>query len=158
VPEELIASFRQAQLVLGTRAPTADQATLASFISGGFFVRHIRRMRRLYQELRSVLQDTIKQRLGSSVTLTGADVGLHAIGRLAAHLDDSEVSRRAATLGVDAPPLSNYYLGRPAVTGLVLGYGHLDPPRIRAGVECLAAAIHNRNVHSVAVSDLRSRR
>jgi DNA-binding transcriptional MocR family regulator len=37
--------------------------------------------------------------------------------------------------------LSNYYLGTPSVSGLVLGYGHLDPASIRSGVDRLAAAI-----------------
>jgi GntR family transcriptional regulator / MocR family aminotransferase len=141
VPEDLIDAFRQAQLALGNRVPTADQATLAAFIADGHFIRHVRRMCRLYQDLRAVLDEAIRQRLGSTLRLTGAAVGLHAVGRLADGVDDDGASRRALAAGVDAPALSNYYLGTPSVSGLVLGYGHLDPASIRSGVDRLAAAI-----------------
>ncbi len=141
VPRELVGPFRQAQRVLGNHVPTADQATLAAFITEGHFIRHVRRMRRVYQELRAVLNCAIAKRIGSALTLTGAEVGLHAVARLADGIDDRHISRAAAALDVDVAPLSNYYIGTPRLSGLVLGYGHLDPAGIRAGVDRLAAVV-----------------
>jgi len=151
VPRELVAPFRQAQRVLGNQPATAGQATLAAFIAEGHFIRHVRRMRRVYQDLRSVLNRAIGARIGSSLTLTGAEVGLHAVARFAVGIDDRQVSRCAAAAGVDVAPLSNYYIGTPKLSGLVLGYGHLDAASIEAGVDVLAAAIRTARTASPSV-------
>jgi hypothetical protein len=51
---------------------------------------------------------------------------MHLIGylspRLAARMDDREASRRAAANGIDAPPVSAHWIGRPRQQGLMLGY------------------------------------
>jgi GntR family transcriptional regulator / MocR family aminotransferase len=141
VPQDMVDPFRQAQLVLGCRASTSDQATLADFIVEGQFTRHVRRMRTLYEDLRSVLGEAIRRRIGSALTLTGAAVGLHVLGRLADGFDDRVVSRCAMNANVDAPPLSNYYVGPPTMGALVLGYGQLDRRSIRSGVDGLVSAL-----------------
>ncbi len=141
VPEELVGAFRHAQSISGHRTSTLDQAILAEFITSGQFTRHIRRMRRRYEQHRDLLAAEIDRLLAPALTLTGAHTGLHAIGRLAPGLDDRDVSRRAAAAGVSAPPLSSYYTGPPRISGLVLGYGHLDEAGIRAGVAALAPVL-----------------
>jgi GntR family transcriptional regulator / MocR family aminotransferase len=141
VPEHLVDAFEHAQEVAGHVAPTIDQAVLADFINDGHFTRHVRAMRRRYFELRRLLVDELELRVGNALTITGADVGLHVVARLLSGVDDREVSGRASAVNVTAPPLAAYYLGKPRVSGLVLGYGHLNDDEIRTGVRRLASAL-----------------
>jgi GntR family transcriptional regulator/MocR family aminotransferase len=141
VPTDLVDAFVRAIAVSGHRAPTVDQAVLTDFIADGHFSRHVRRLRRRYQETRSLLEQEVDRLLGAALTISGAPVGMHVIGRLAKGTDDRRVSRKAEAIGLCAPPLSDYALNRSRVSGLVLGYGHLSDRAIREGVEMLARAI-----------------
>jgi GntR family transcriptional regulator/MocR family aminotransferase len=144
VPTDLVDAFVGAIAVGGYRAPTIDQAVLTNFIADGHFFRHLRRLRRRYQEARLMLEKEVERLLGATLTISGAPIGMHVIGRLAKGTDDRRVSRKAEAIGVCAPPLSDYALNRSRVSGLVLGYGHLSDRAIREGVERLARAIGGR--------------
>ncbi|MDE3155328.1 MAG: PLP-dependent aminotransferase family protein [Acidobacteriota bacterium] len=141
VPDELVGAFRRAQATAGHRPSTLDQAVLAEILASGQFMRHVRRMRRRYEQRRDLLDAEIRRQLAPSLMLTGAHTGLHGVGRLAPGFDDRDVSARAAAAGISVPPLSAYYTGPPRVSGLVLGYGHLDENAIRAGVRALASLL-----------------
>jgi GntR family transcriptional regulator/MocR family aminotransferase len=145
VPDELVDAFGRAIAVSGYRVPTIDQAVLADFISDGHFSRHLRRLRRRYHAARSVLEKEVHRLIGSALTISGSSVGMHVVGRLTNGTDDRLVSRRAAAIGICAPPVSDYAQERPSVSGLVLGYGHLAGPAIREGVERLARALSGRS-------------
>lgn len=141
VPEDLIEPYGRANAVCGRWVPAIDQAALAEFIASGHFSRHLRRLRQRYQRARQRLESEAERALGTSLKLSGAPIGMHVIGRFEHRIDDREVSRRAADSGVTVPPLSAYYLEKPALGGLVLGYGHLDEHQIRCGIEALDAAL-----------------
>src|SRR4029078_7232484 len=98
-------SLARARAVLGYGPPMPEQAILAEYIDAGHFARHLRRMRARYAEARQTLVDAVHRQLAGRLTIRGANVGLHVVGQLPAGTDDVEVSRRAAFLGVSAPPL-----------------------------------------------------
>ena len=147
-PAPLVPSFRTAAAIAGHGASGVSQAVLADFIVEGHFARHVRRLRARYEERRALFVAEMRARLGRSIALTGAEVGLHICGRLTPGIDDRDVSRRAAAAGLTAPALSDYYLRGPEARGLVLGYGHLTPDEIRAGVRKLANVVANRESKS----------
>jgi GntR family transcriptional regulator/MocR family aminotransferase len=141
VPEDLVDPFGRAIAVLGHRTPTLDQMVLTDFIAEGHFARHLGRMRRRYAHARGVLERDIRRLVGSALTITGAPTGMHVLGRLAKGVNDRVVAGRAAEVGICAPPVSEYAIGKPRLSGLVLGYGHLTDRAIRVGVEGLARAL-----------------
>jgi GntR family transcriptional regulator/MocR family aminotransferase len=143
VPATLTPVFRNASSVAWHGANAIDQAALADFIRDGHFERHIRRMRRRYQERRAWLVDLIHDRLRDDLTLAGSTAGLHVTACFVRRRDDVEVSRRGAAEGLTLPPLSQYYIQNPRLAGLVLGYGHLGHDAIRAGVDTLAAILRD---------------
>src|SRR5260370_41732731 len=51
-PERLVDSMIKIRSVMDQHSPPIDQATLARFITEGFFLSHIKRMRKLYSERR----------------------------------------------------------------------------------------------------------
>ncbi len=138
VPRRLVDAYAKATAVTGRRVPTFEQAVLAEFIASGHFSRHVRRLRQRYERSRRALETALAARFGNSITLFGAPIGMHVVGRYRADASDVELSRRAEAVGVFVPPLSRYYLEHAGMNGLVFGYGHLGHDEILRGVDALA--------------------
>jgi GntR family transcriptional regulator/MocR family aminotransferase len=141
VPPDLVNVFRAARAVSDRQSPTMDQAVLADFVAGGHFARHVRRMRRLYAARQEVLVDEVRRQLGGRIQVTPVSTGMHLLGWLDPGVDDATVSARAASLGVEAAPLSRYALVRPERGGLLLGWAGYGPEAIRDGVRRLGKAL-----------------
>jgi GntR family transcriptional regulator/MocR family aminotransferase len=141
VPPDLVHVFRAARAVSDRQSPTMDQVVLADFVAGGHFARHVRRMRRLYAARQEVLVDEVRRQLGGRMQVTPSSTGMHLLGWLERGVDDSTVSARAATLGVEAAPLSRYAMIRPERGGLLLGWAGYGPEAIREGVTRLRKAL-----------------
>jgi len=119
------------------------QATLAAFIEQGFFTSHIRRMRTVYANRLSLLQQAIAARFSSNVIkTTGSDAGLHLVLQLPPHCDDAAIAGAAEQAGIAVRPLSRYYHDNSqGLKGLVLGYGGVEESRIKPAFDILADVI-----------------
>ncbi|MFL5581564.1 MAG: PLP-dependent aminotransferase family protein, partial [Gemmatimonadaceae bacterium] len=138
VPPALVDAFVAARALSDGCPPALTQAALADFIEQGHFAAHVRRMRAIYQERRDALRESAERHLAGRLTVEATDTGMHAVGWLAPDANDVAVSNRAATLDLDVPPLSKYYLGPTRRPGLLLSYAVAAPGAIRRGVRRLA--------------------
>src|SRR5436189_2427381 len=82
VPAPLADAVAKLRTAIDQHSPTIDQATLARFIAEGFYLSHVRRMRKLYSERREVFIEQFNKLLGDRFTLDIADAGLHALAWL----------------------------------------------------------------------------
>ncbi|HEX7154076.1 MAG TPA: PLP-dependent aminotransferase family protein [Thermoanaerobaculia bacterium] len=140
LPPDLVQSFVNARAQIDGHAPPFLQGVVAELITEGHFGAHLRRMRALYRGRRDVFLEAAQKHL-RSLEFPVLHAGLRATGFFRDGRDDREASRQAARRGIEAPPLSRYYLGGPARTGLVLGYAGLTPEEIRRGVRELAKVV-----------------
>jgi GntR family transcriptional regulator/MocR family aminotransferase len=140
VPPGLAKPFVAARSLIDLYSPTIQQAVVADFIAEGHLARHIRKTRLLNVERQEALVRALRSELVGLLDISPAPAGLHLIGQLAEGVDDREVSREAAARGVDAQPLSTYYLDQPRRGGLLLGYAAYNEKEIWAGAHALAAA------------------
>ena len=134
VPKDLIPAFSAYRDAADIFCSTLYQAVLTDFIEEGHFARHIRRMRMLYMERRSLLVNTLDAQMGKTLQVTGAEAGMHLVALLPSGLDDTAIAQRAAERGISTMPLSSCYLQRPAVNGLILGYGGTNGQQIKQAV------------------------
>jgi GntR family transcriptional regulator/MocR family aminotransferase len=141
VPSDLIEAFVSARELTDRHPPTVDQAVLADFIAEGHFLRHLRRMRALYAERQAALVDAAARELPGLLDVNPAAAGMHLVGWLPEGTDDREASRRAATLGVEAPPVSLYGSVPGQRGGLMLDYAAVGETEMRGGVRRLAKAL-----------------
>lgn len=141
VPPDLVDTFAKARAYTGQHAPTVNQALLADFMENGDFVRHVRRMRGIYEDRRDTLLEALDRELGAAVEVGPADSGLHVTVRFRSPVDDVAISDRARDAGVEALPLSRFYDGVPGATGLVLGYGAAPPTATPPAAEILARTV-----------------
>ncbi|AVR07981.1 MocR-like pyridoxine biosynthesis transcription factor PdxR [Burkholderia thailandensis] len=143
-PAALAPELRRTIGALAPRGRLAEQLALADFIEAGHFTRHLRRMRRLYDERRGALQDSLARHLGGALTVSGGAGGMHLSARLDAPVADVDVARAAQAHAITVRPLSRFCLpgtDRAAYNGLVLGYGAVPTEQIDACVRRLGIAI-----------------
>jgi GntR family transcriptional regulator/MocR family aminotransferase len=140
VPPPLVDGFLAARAVTDRHPPTVDQAVVADFIAEGHFLRHVRRMRRLYAQRQAILLEALHEHCGDLLSASADDAGMHLVGWLAPGLSDSLLAARCAEMGVSTPPLSHYYDG-PGRPGVLLGYTGFDAVQLRDAAKTLGAAL-----------------
>jgi GntR family transcriptional regulator/MocR family aminotransferase len=141
VPPGLRETIRAVRRASDVHPPTLDQATLADLMIEGHYQRHLRQMRAAYLERLGALSDALRRFCGDAVRLRPVRTGLHAVADLYG-ADAVRVHQEAAARGVEATPLSAYFIGRPKdANALVLGFAAIGPEVIVKGAEKLAGAI-----------------
>ncbi|MGN6187542.1 MAG: PLP-dependent aminotransferase family protein [Conexibacter sp.] len=143
VPRSLVPAFAAAKSVLDRQSSVVDQAALGEFIADGSFVRHVRRMRKLYAARQAKLIELAREHLDGLVDVRPAEAGMHVIGWLARGLDDTVVEQAARSAGVEVIALSRYALRPLDRFGILLGYAVADEAQTQAAVRKLAAAIRS---------------
>ena len=143
LPQTLVKPFITGVDELHRAGNVLTQATLAEFLTQGFFTSHIRRMRGVYAARLNLLQEAIRRRFErTAVSVIGSDAGLHLVLRLPAHCDDKALAAEAAQIGIGVRPLSLYYHDTAfAPRGLLLGYGCVPEAQIGPAFDALAAVI-----------------
>jgi GntR family transcriptional regulator / MocR family aminotransferase len=143
VPPDLVGIFTAVRALNGSHSPLIDQATLAEFITEGHFTRHIRRMRRLYEERQDILISEAKKHLAGFLEIKKSVSGMHVIGWLPERVKDTIIAETAA-LGVKTSAVSSYSLTRwNQRGGLVLGYTAIGEKQIKKGIRQLAQVMKN---------------
>ena len=120
------------------------QATAAALIDEGHLARHLRKMQRVYAERRTVLLAGIAALLDESLQVLPGVAGLHVALRLGRRYKEQEILAAAGRLGVELGVLAPYYLGRPAMQGLVMGYGAIGRAHIAEGLLRLRRVLRRR--------------
>jgi GntR family transcriptional regulator / MocR family aminotransferase len=124
----------------GAPASALEQATLAAFMSSGAFARHVRRMRLAYRERGEALVDALVRECAGLLTPRPSATGLQLWAALERG-HDGTARDACARHGVEVAAISDYYLGRPRLNGLVFGFGGVRPSAIRSAVRSLAEVI-----------------
>lgn len=150
VPPDLVSDFIRTLSFSLFHVPAISQMVLTSFIAEGHFGRHVRRMRKIYQERQSVLKTGIETLLGDYLTVQHDPAGMHLVSWLKQGLRDREVAERALESGIYAPPLSFYCSRIKLPDALLMGYTGLRPEEIMAGLERMREMFHSAYSRSQA--------
>ena len=149
VPPDLIGIFTAVRALSGSHSPLVDQATLAEFIAEGHFSRHVRRMRRLYEERQEILISEAKKHLAGRLEVKKSVSGMHVIGWLPEGIKDTLVAQKAAEFGVKTAAVSSCSLTKwEGRGGLILGYTAIGKNQITDGIKRLAEALESSDVKS----------
>jgi DNA-binding transcriptional MocR family regulator len=141
VPKDLVGVFTAVRALGGLHPPLIEQATLAEFITEGYFTRHLRRMRKLYQERQEILINEIKKHLAGRLEVEKSVSGMHIIGWLPEGISDTLVAERAAQCGIKTAAVSAQSLTEGMRGGLILGYTATSEAQIKKGVRQLIKAM-----------------
>ena len=121
-----------------------EQYTLARFISGGYFEKHLNRMRLYYARLRKQLLAVIDSAAVSPrLTVLERDSGLHFLLRIDTEMPDTDLHRALLEHGINLLPISVYYrdsASAPSHT-FVLNYSSLSSDELKEALRILAQLI-----------------
>ena len=84
-PPQLVDTLVKVRAVMDQHSPAIDQATLARFITEGFFLSHVKRIRELYAQRRVFFIEQFQKWLGDYFDLEVTAAGLHFDRLAAAH-------------------------------------------------------------------------
>jgi GntR family transcriptional regulator / MocR family aminotransferase len=137
-PASLRDALRAAKFVTDWHTALPTQAALARFLQQGYFARHVRRMRAVYQARHQQIVDVLTDRFAGHLQVIPAAAGLHLAATAAAPAEElAAVLGRASAAGVALLPLSMYGVDRPTRPGLVVGYGAIPTERLDEGLRRL---------------------
>ncbi len=135
LPPALMEKFHRELDFYGCTVPSFEQYTLARFLSGGHFEKHINRMRRYYQRQRNQVIGILSGCRGAEkLTIQEQDAGLHFLLGVDTRLSDRALTEALAAQGIRIQALSSFYHDTPPEQRhcLVVNYSGLDPEQLRA--------------------------
>ena len=112
LPEKLMEKFRLELGFYSCTVPSFEQYTLARFIEGGWFEKHINRMRKYYKTCRNrLIQGLEKGEFAPQLTIQEKDAGLHFLVKVNTAMTEEELVDWCRERGVKVRTLSSYYHG-----------------------------------------------
>jgi GntR family transcriptional regulator/MocR family aminotransferase len=127
--------------VMDQHSPAIDQATLARFLAEGYFLSHIKRMRKLYSDRRDFFVEQFNELLGKHFILQIPEAGLHFVAWLRRKTDLPLITRVCAEIGIRPSPLSSCFMKAEPAPALTFGFAAWTKAQIREGLAKLAVAL-----------------
>jgi GntR family transcriptional regulator / MocR family aminotransferase len=141
IPPDLVERFAAVRQAVDLCPPQANQKVLAYFIREGHLSRHVRKMRRVYDERRRVLVEALRSEIGDLCEIVGAEAGMHLTILLGDGLRDTKIAAQAAQRKLWLSALSLSYTGSSPRQGFVLGFGNASAALIPGAVHLLKKLI-----------------
>ena len=137
VPAELARRFGDVAACLAPAPGAPIQRAVADFLQEGHYLRHLRRMKRLYAARRAALLRCLHDEARGAIAVQ-ATAGMAVVVRLRGGVSDVDVAARALKAGMAPVPLSPWYAHAPRTSGLLLGVTNADQHRLAADCRRLA--------------------
>lgn len=143
LPESLLSVYRKKGRFYSSTVSRVDQRILANFISGGYFERHLNRMREIYKGKHDVLLGALKP-LEKRFEIKGEYAGLHVLLTDRKGEAEQALLAKAEEKKVRVYGLSGFCMEERRAKEshtIVLGYAGLTEEEIRKGVGLLREAL-----------------
>ena len=112
LPRALMRRFRERLSFYSCTVSSFEQYTLARFLEGGHFEKHINRMRKFYRQRRNRLLAALTAcPLADKLTIHEEDAGLHFLLKVDTDRSDEELTQLCARAGIRIQALSSFYAG-----------------------------------------------
>ena len=145
-PEPLVDPLVKIRSAMDQHSSPIDQATLARFITEGFFLSHIKRMRKIYSERRDFFIEHFNKLLGDRFTLQVPESGLNIVAWLKRDEDFPIIKRITTDIGVRPSTLSFFCTRAKLKPAFVFGFAAWTPVQIRESLVKLASALNARGI------------
>ena len=126
-------------------APAASvQHAVTEFMHDGHYLRHLRRMKRLYAARQEALVRCLKELASDSIRVQAA-AGMTVVAALPQSVSDIDVALRARAFGLAPVALSPCYTSNPGQQGLLLGVANLNERTLAANCSRLLELVRGRH-------------
>jgi GntR family transcriptional regulator/MocR family aminotransferase len=143
-PQQLVEPMIKIRAVMDQHSPAIDQATLARFLTEGFFLSHIKRMRKLYSDRREFFIEQFNKLLDKYFVLEIPEAGLHFVAWLRRKAELPLITRVCGEIGMRPSPLSSCFMEAEAEPALTFGFAAWSRAQIREGLGKFASALNSK--------------
>jgi GntR family transcriptional regulator / MocR family aminotransferase len=143
-PHQLVEPMIKIRAVIDQHSPAIDQATLARFLTEGFFLTHIKRMRKLYSDRRDFFIEQFTKLLGKYFILEIPEAGLHFVAWVRQKEHMPVITRVCSDIGIRPSPLSSCFMKVEPKPALTFGFAAWSRAQIREGLGKFAAALNSK--------------
>lgn len=142
LPQHLLKNYQSYCGFYSTTVSKIQQEVLCGFIRGGYFGRHLNKMRGIYKNKHDFLVSELKKRPWVE-NIAGDNAGLHVLVQVDTQMSEEELCERAAEQGIHLMGISEHYIHKPPEERpvLLLGYGKPDEQEIQKGLEVLESIV-----------------
>lgn len=139
LPSGLLSEYQKKAGFFLSTVSRIDQNILYQFLAGGFYERHLNRMRRVYKSKHDTLLAALRE-LEPVFALNGEYAGLHVLLTDRQGRDEQWLLKQAESAGVGVYPISAFFI-QPhcglCPSTVILGYANLDEEQIKTGIALL---------------------
>lgn len=145
LPEQLLRIARARFSFLMQTCNVLTQITLQQFIDSGFYHKHIKSMRQIYETRRTRLIAAMRVQFGAAIKIYGINAGLHFLAEFDTKRSMDEILNRAAQEKLELYSLErcvlkeHYFTKKPT---FIIGFANLANGSIDRAVQLLYRAIY----------------
>lgn len=140
LPKNLMEQYKKELSFYACTVSNFEQYTLASFISRGYYEKHINRMRNYYRSRRNELMSQLKNHTSyHKAQIKEEHSGLHFLMKVDTDLKDEELVAKAKKHGINLSCLSEYYHNKSNCDEhtLLINYSGLSKNEISKAIDLL---------------------
>lgn len=144
LPDRLMDIYKSKLSFYSGTVSNIEQYTLADFINGGYYERHINRMKNYYKGYRTTILDVIKNSsLYNRIQIEEENAGLHFIVSFESQKMDNEIIDYLLYNGIKINSVSGYcYNDSGKFTHkLIMNYSDIKPEDLKRAIEIIERAI-----------------
>lgn len=144
VPPDMARRFGEVAACLAPAPVASVQHAVTEFMRDGHYLRHLRRMKRLYAARREALLRCLKELAPGSINVQ-ATGGMTVVTALPGSVSDVDIASRARGAGLAPTPLSPWYMRAGGQQGLLLGVTNLNERTLSADCSRLLELVRERD-------------
>lgn len=138
LPEELYQIYEKEYSYYSSTVSRIDQAIICEFIAGGYFERHVNKMRKRYKNKHDLLLKLLKS-FGDRIRITGENAGLHFVVEFLEDMSEEEFIEKVYQGGIKLYGLNRHFITeeKAKYPTILLGYANLSESDIMNGIDLL---------------------
>ncbi len=147
LPKVLMNHYHQSFSYYASTVSRIDQAIMCQFINGGFFERHVNKMRTRYKSKHDSLLRSLKL-FQNQIRITGEYAGLHLVVEFFLDITEESLIALAQTVDIQLYGLNRHYLDgkRTKYPTVLFGFANLTESQIEEGVHLLYETMKQHNL------------
>lgn len=157
LPEEIAGRVALARNYMDCQSPIIDQATLAAFIAGGHYKKHIRKMRAIYAERRAAVIQAFQNHACDCLEITSPDTGTHIIATVRDDTDEQFVVEAFSSNGLPAMAISSCFMNAPVMRGVLASFANIRSDEIEKSAGTILRSIRG-HISDQCIEHSRQRR
>lgn len=135
LPHELVQAYEQMFQYIESSASLLHQLTMAEFMRSGEWERHLKRMRKIYQQKMNIIVGSLRQHFPQHVEIIGDQAGLYVMISITSKYTEQELIHFALNEQIKVYPTSNLYLKQDTSNPkLLLGFANMCSEQIEVGI------------------------